>query len=256
MVAESMSASASSKRLVAYGLMALLLLVGRAVSALAQGSRGAGEVSALQGQVTLERGGSSVPVVHGMAVQANDRFSTGPASHLTLTLSDGSQLELGAASALTLDEASLDPSGARGSTRLGLVSGLIRSLVKVAPGNTPNYEVHTPNAIAAARGTDYDVAYTNNQTREGHKDCREFTDVAVREGVVEVSNSANPAASVKLKKGQKTTVACGASPDPAAVGWIAPAAALGALVAGGAAVAAMGATNAFGGNEGPATASH
>jgi hypothetical protein len=36
---------------------------------------------------------------------------------------------------------------------------MVRSLVRSTPGRAPNFEVHTPNAVASARGTSYDVDY-------------------------------------------------------------------------------------------------
>ena len=39
-----------------------------------------------------------------------------------------------------------------GSTKLGLFSGLVRSIVSHTSGTT-NFQVYTPNAVASARGT-------------------------------------------------------------------------------------------------------
>ena len=62
-----------------------------------------------------------------------------------------------------LTENVLNPDGSRATTKVTLLSGLVRSLVKVGPGSPPNFEVHTPNAIAAARGTMFDVSYHEGQ---------------------------------------------------------------------------------------------
>ena len=49
-----------------------------------------------------------------------------------------------------------------------------------------------------------------DQDRKDHPGCREFTDVTVYEGTVEVTNPRNPTAgSTKVKSGHKTTVPCG-----------------------------------------------
>ncbi|HJU09611.1 MAG TPA: hypothetical protein VJ728_01980, partial [Candidatus Binataceae bacterium] len=78
---------------------------------------------------------------------------------------------------------------------------------------TPNYEVHTPNAVAAARGTFFDTFYTNNAVRPGFNGCHQFTDVLVYNGTVAVKNVANPASpTIQLRAGQRTTVPCGAVP--------------------------------------------
>jgi hypothetical protein len=46
----------------------------------------------------------------------------------------------------------------------------VRSWMKMAASAPLNYEVHTPNAVASARGTTYDTYYTKHETRRGSKD--------------------------------------------------------------------------------------
>jgi len=83
----------------------------------------------------------------------------------------------------------------------------LRSVVPVlAPGET--YEVHTPNASTAVRGTDFDVTYIEGRVRPGYAGCQRYTDVRVREGVVAVSNPANPTQIVEIDAGFETTVPC------------------------------------------------
>jgi hypothetical protein len=62
-----------------------------------------------------------------------------------------------------LTENILNPHGSRAATKVTLLSGLVRSLVKIGPGRRPNFEVHTPNAVASARGTMFDVSYREGQ---------------------------------------------------------------------------------------------
>jgi ferric-dicitrate binding protein FerR (iron transport regulator) len=65
-------------------------------------------------------------------------------------------LELNDSSTLVLTENILRPDGSRASTKVTLLSGLVRALVRVSAGDAPNFEVHTPNAVASARGTMFD----------------------------------------------------------------------------------------------------
>jgi len=123
----------------------------------------AGSISALNGAVTVERAGKSIPAVQGTALQVGDTLTTGPNSRVSVGLSDGSQLELNDSSILVLTENVLNPDGSRASTKVTLLNGLVRSLVKVSPGSAPNFEVHTPNAVASARGTMFDVSYHEGQ---------------------------------------------------------------------------------------------
>ena len=136
-----------------------------------------------------------------------------------------------------------------------MLGGLATSLVRFTAGTPPNFEVHTPNAVASARGTYYPVQYTKGTAREGYKDCLEFTDVSVYDGTVEVSNPTNPTAPpVEVHAGQKTTVPCGLAPLPP--GEIAAGGLLGlvlgtAIVVGGT-IGGIGASGGFGGGGGGA----
>jgi hypothetical protein len=125
----------------------------------------AGSISALNGAVTVERAGKSIPAVQGTALQVGDKLTTGPNGGVTISLSDGSQLELNDSSTLVLTENILNPDGSRASTKVTLLNGLVRSLVKVSSASPPNFEVHTPNAVASARGTMFDVSYHEGQPR-------------------------------------------------------------------------------------------
>jgi hypothetical protein len=170
----------------------------------------AGVVSALMGQVHIQRAGHPIAVASGTPVEIGDQITTGPNSRVTITLSDGTQFELSDSTAMMLTQDQVGVSGQRVATRLDLFGGLLHSLVRFAPGNAPNYEVHTPNAVAAARGTQYDVDYVNGVARKEHPGCTEFTDISVFEGVVEVTNPKNKTAgSTTVTRGHKTTVPCG-----------------------------------------------
>ncbi|HEY2524171.1 MAG TPA: FecR family protein, partial [Candidatus Binataceae bacterium] len=122
-----------------------------------------GTVGVANGNVSIVRAGKSIPTAAGTALRVGDKVTTGPKSHLTISLTDGSQLELDESSTLVLTEYVLNPDGSRASTKLTLLGGLVRSLVHLGPSNAPNFEVHTPNAVASARGTMFDVAYHEGQ---------------------------------------------------------------------------------------------
>jgi hypothetical protein len=183
---------------------------------------------------------------------------------LTVTLTDGSQLELTDSSDLTIDENTLNASGARASTKLTLLNGLVRSLVQSTPGTPPNYEVHTPNAVASARGTFYDTDHETGVHDKNYPNCTEFTYVSVYKGLVVVWNPGNPSAPpVNVKDGQKVTVPCGGAPIfygalPAGLSgleW----GAIGALSffgAGAAAVIGLGAAGEFGSSNNSSTSNN
>jgi hypothetical protein len=180
----------------------------------------AGSLSSLTGDVHIERAGTTVPATPGTAVDVRDRIVTGPNSRATITLTDNSNLELDESSSLVIDEQVVGANTRR--TKLSLFSGLVRSFVSYTSSPTPNFEVHTPNAIASARGTGYDTSTSSQppvkmteEARNKFKGCRRFTEVSVYDGTVEVSNSINPGGgSVQVPKGNKTIVACGFPPFP------------------------------------------
>jgi len=210
----------------------------------------AGSVTALQGKVLIERTGSTAFAAQvSQAVRIGDHVTTGAGSRVTITLSDGTQLGLSESSSLVVADSRLDASGHRAHTEIDLIRGLLRSLVRHTEGNAPNYEVHTPNAVAAARGTDYDTDYVEGEKRKGHDDCRKFTDVRVYDGVVEVWNTSAPGNSVKVKKAHKTVVPCGYLPDPPGKPVVAEGA-LATMLAGGGVLAGMGVGGVFNGHNG------
>ena len=158
-------------------------------------------------------GARSFAATYSAPVDVGDQLQTSPTGRLTVTLTDNSQLELTESSTLLISENLLNANGTRSHTSIALLDGLVRSLVRVAAGTPPNYEVHTPNAVASARGTTYDTYYTNKTRRRGFPSCREFTDVQDFDGVVGVRSVANPSSpTIELHSGQKTTVPCGLAP--------------------------------------------
>ena len=213
----------------------------------------AGSISAISGTATITRGVATIPATYGTKVDVGDRIVTGAGSNLTVTLSDGSQIEVTDSSNLTIDENTLNPNGTRASTKVSLLNGLVRSLVRSTPGTPPNFEVHTPNAVASARGTGFDVDHSTGVHDDKFKDCTEFSHVSVYEGKVEVYNPTNPSSPpVEVDEGHKVTVPCGAAPILGGASWASTAAlgALGALGAGAIAVGVVGATGGFGGGNG------
>ncbi len=171
-----------------------------------------GSVKTYAGEVNLERESRAVNVVTGLAANKGDRFTTGANGRLAIQLNDQSTLDLYESSTLTLDDQAVKSSGSS-QTRISLLSGIVRAVVHSA-GGPADFEVHTPNAVAAVRGTDFDTGYHQNVHRANFKDCDRFTDVFTREGMVEVYNLANPAATVTLKPHQGTTVPCAGAPLP------------------------------------------
>jgi len=195
--------------------MLMLLVANRAMAQTPGGS-----ITSLTGDVRIQRGGTTVPATPGMAVDVGDRIITGANSRVTITLTDNSKLELDESTSLVIDTQTVTANSRE--TKLSLFGGLVRSFVSYSSSPTPNFAVHTPNAVASARGTQYDTSTStqmpnsfSKEDKEKYKDCRRFTKVAVYDGLVEVVNSTNPGAgSVQVPAGHKTWVVCGFAPFP------------------------------------------
>lgn len=179
----------------------LVLLTLRPAVVFAQATN-AGTVSVVSGTVQLQRGAATIPVTLGMPVEVGDRITTGDDGHVVVLLTDQSTLELSDSSNMIITQ------HAGAATQVNLASGVVRSLVNRTVGAAaPNFEVHTPNAVAAARGTTFDTAYTSNVSRPTFGNARNFTDVSVYDGSVDVANAANPTVFVNVPAGYESTVA-------------------------------------------------
>ena len=177
----------------------------------------AGAVTSITGNVHIERAATTVPATVGMALIAGDRVVTASSSRVTITLTDKSKLELDESTSLVIDQQMVTATSR--TTKLSLFSGLVRSFVSHTSSKT-NFQVYTPNAVASARGTEYDTSTQtpppstmSEEDRKKYKDCRRFSQVSVYEGTVEVTNSTNPSAGSKIvPAGYKTLVVCGLAP--------------------------------------------
>jgi FecR protein len=212
-----------------------------------------GTVTQLSGSVQLLRAGVTSGLAPAMPVQLHDQITTGVASAVTVTLADNqSTVALAESSTLVFDE-NVVAGGVRQRTLVRLLAGGMSSLIRTALyRGIPTFEVHTPNATAATRGTDFDTTYISGVIRPGYQGCQRYTDVIVREGVVALTNPANPTAEVDVPAGYETTVPCLLPPLNAGpiglTGATAPGTAAGRSAGG---LAAVGAAAAVGGFSAP-----
>jgi hypothetical protein len=169
------------------------------------GAQQVGTVTHLSGSAVIQRAGATINVVQGMSIQLHDRLTTSVNSSATATLTSGIVLTLAEHTNLTFNQ-NVAAGGAR-KTELNLVEGGLRSIVPVLL-RTEGFEIHTPNAVTAVRGTDFDTTYIEGRARPGYEGCQRYTDVRVREGVVAVFNPSNPAEVVEVSAGYETTVPC------------------------------------------------
>jgi hypothetical protein len=103
---------------------------------------------------------NSQPVAAKTSLQWNDLLQTNAKGRLRANLTDGSILSLGSNSQLKV----LQHDAKSQQTAIDLDYGKLRNqVVKITqPGG--KYEVRTPNTVIGVIGTDFYVAYSNNQT--------------------------------------------------------------------------------------------
>jgi FecR protein len=198
------------------GIGVVRLLIGACVILACGSARAqtvAGSFQSVNGPVQIQRsGGATIGAAAGVGVNVGDRIVTGVSGHAVIVLNDQSRLEVGPASSITLDQFTM--TGGATATRVSLFSGVLRSLVNGASGGGPraDYEVHTPNAIAAVRGTKFDTAYSENVIRPGYQGCERYTDVSVYQGVVNLAPVGSPNTGHDVSAGYEATLPCDQPP--------------------------------------------
>jgi hypothetical protein len=135
-------------------------------------------VTALEGQATVLRQGQFAPEPLDLqrSVFEEDIIETGLASKVRITLLDTTVISLGEQSRLELRRFAHNAREQTRTARLTLAVGIFRAIInKIMPSST--FEVTTPTAIAAIRGTDLMGEVTPNSTA-----------VVVLEGTVTLTN--------------------------------------------------------------------
>jgi hypothetical protein len=179
-----------------------------------------GSLTSLRGAAIIQRSGHSIAAAMAMPIMLGDKLQTSAESEATIALVDGSQLTLSESAAIVVDQSVVGPRPA--DSIINLFTGKLRSVINLRGGSWPDFEIHTPNAVAAARGTDFETEFIEGKPCPGFPQCLRYTDVGVYKGVVEVRNPTSATApSVLVSSGFETTVPCElppANPGPLGMG--------------------------------------
>src|SRR5262245_32175472 len=157
--------------------------------ATAQTAPPVGIVTTLQGQATVAHAASSstLPLKFKDSIFERDRINTAEHSIVKVLMGGRAVVTVRELSVLTITED-------LGRTTVNLKSGKIAVSVakqKMKPGET--LEVHTPNAVAAVRGTAFVVEVARQGAQAGSGHLGAATQVTSVTGTVEVSHANNPA---------------------------------------------------------------
>ena len=192
--------------------LSLLLPVGKPARAAANAI---GKVSKVKGTASLLRDGTQSILTGGEEMVAGDIVTTLAESRLRIALADGSQLNLGELTRVTVAQFDFSPETMSREAAFDLQSGLLQAITaKAAAGSS--FVIRTSNTVAATRATEWIVEAKKAETS-----------VFVLEGKVDVAESAlgfrslpsiDQDKAMRLIAGQFTTVgtiSLGAGPKPA-----------------------------------------
>jgi hypothetical protein len=153
-------------------------------------------------------GKKAVVVAVGATVAVGDVVRTGRRSRAQLQLADGSVLNVGSLTKIQIGEFSFDAERKVRKSSISDFRGKIRAAVSKSTNKNSFFEIKTPGAVAAVRGTNYGVdAISPNETV-----------VVTFSGTVAVSNLFGPKKNkpVLVRKNQYTRVVSTQSPTPPA----------------------------------------
>lgn len=141
--------------LVGIGSIGLVLALGWPAGAQDAAQKAIGLYTAVSGTVTVVYMGqqAAAPVILRGDVHFKDVIETQAGARAKALFEDDSLLTIGEKSRVEISEHVYDPANNQRSTVLRLVQGKMRALVGKAFGQGSRFEVHTPTAVAAARGT-------------------------------------------------------------------------------------------------------
>lgn len=142
-------------------------------------------VESVLGIATILRATEKLPVEAkpGDQIWLNDSLLTGPESSVAVQFADGSILTLHGESEMRFDHLSAYGETGMVDSRLNLIKGRVDTRVKPAVGPGSRFEIQTPSAISAVRGTAYRAAVTAEQ---------QASNVEVIEGKVRVTGAKKP----------------------------------------------------------------
>jgi hypothetical protein len=170
----------------------LLVVVGLVSAALPADADGpVGSVTGVKGHVVVKRQGQQLDAAVSMQVLRSDEIVTDAGGGATITLLNGSRLTLGESTSIVIDE-SIVAADQRDKSLIHLPRGRLRAVVEAVGGISPDFRIHTQNAIGAVRGTDFEVEFIEGKPCPQQTSCLRYTTVGVYKGTVEVTNPTSP----------------------------------------------------------------
>ncbi len=122
----------------------------------------AGQIKVVNGSVTIERGGQTLPAVIGARVQQADTLRTGAGSSVGVTMLDNTLVSAGPNSVLVIERYAFNSTTHQGQFDAGLRRGTLSMVSgKIARQAPDAVRVITPGTVLGARGTEFHVQVTD-----------------------------------------------------------------------------------------------
>lgn len=126
-------------------------------------------VKSATGSVEIKRAGEDAfhPIAVGDVVKAGDELHTGSDGRGEFAWADGTRWKVEPNTQLKIERASANSWRKTEQTQFHLDAGkvFVRVVKSLAPGSS--FQIETPSAVAAVRGTVWSIQVENNQTRVG-----------------------------------------------------------------------------------------
>ena len=140
------------------GLTRVLSIAFAAGFGLAAHAADIGQIKAAKGQVSIVRGGQTLPGETGAKLQAADVLKTGADGSVGVTLADDTLLTAGPASTLVITDFRFDSTTNEGGLLASLWKGTLHVVTGLIAKQAPqNVNVQTRNAVMGVRGTEFIV---------------------------------------------------------------------------------------------------
>jgi hypothetical protein len=137
----------------------VLLAAFAAVFAVAATAADIGQIKVAKGQVSIVRGGQTLPGEAGARLQPGDVLRTGADGSVGVTMSDNSTLSVGPNSVLALEKYEFDATTNQGQFDASLQKGSLAVVSgRIAKQSPDAMKVRTPSSILGVRGTEFVVA--------------------------------------------------------------------------------------------------
>jgi hypothetical protein len=147
-------------------LAALAMISTIAVVSPAHAQNTVGTITQIAGSASIQRAGTTIAAATNMPVMLHDKIITQKDASLTIGMVDDSSIQLSPSTTITIDESYL-ANGVGAPRRVGLFGGTLHAAINGAMrgSNTTAFEVHTPNAIGAVRGTEFTITYEDTSPK-------------------------------------------------------------------------------------------